>query len=77
MCAFGVLAALMHRQSTGLGQVIDVSMTHGMLLHSVLALLHSPCIAFNVLHRRGLCRLLCQSYARVWILVVSARSRPS
>ena len=44
MCAFGVLAALMHRQSTGLGQVIDVSMTHGMLLHSVFALLHSPCV---------------------------------
>lgn len=44
MCAFGVLAALMHRQSTGLGQVIDVSMTHGMLLHSVLALPHSPCL---------------------------------
>ena len=42
MCAFGVLAALMHRQSTGLGQVIDVSMTHGMLFHSVFALLHSP-----------------------------------
>ena len=29
MCAFGVLAALMHRQSTGVGQVIAVSMTHG------------------------------------------------
>ena len=32
MCAFGVLAALMHRQTTGVGQVIDVSMTHGSLL---------------------------------------------
>jgi hypothetical protein len=77
MCAFGVLAALMHCQRTGLGQVIDVSMTHGMMLHSVLALLHSPCIAFKVVHRRGLCRLICESYARFWILVVSARSRPS
>jgi alpha-methylacyl-CoA racemase len=39
MCAFGVLAALMHRQSTGVGQVIDVSMTHG----SFLAFRHHNC----------------------------------
>jgi alpha-methylacyl-CoA racemase len=32
MCAFGVLAALMHRQNTGFGQVIDVSMTHGVCI---------------------------------------------
>ena len=35
ICAFGVLAALLHRQNTGVGQVIDVSMTHGSFLAAV------------------------------------------
>ena len=77
MCAFGVLVALMHRQSSGHGQVIDVSMTHGMFLPTAIALIHSPCTTLNVLLRRSLCGLICKSYARFRILVVSARSRPS
>lgn len=43
MCAFGVLAALMHRQNTGIGQIIDVSMTHGRLFDICVWLMFLVC----------------------------------